>query len=239
MEEMQEETGVINPVHNSQNSLDWTGTYNGIFPCADCMGIRTEITLSEDNTFELTEIHLNKSDTRQTEQGTFSWQEDGKVIATSNKEGKITLYKVEENQLRLLDQEGNKIKGDTANLYLLYKSPAPIVNKYWRATEIMGRAVEMDENMNREPHLLIRINGEFSGGGGCNSMFGQFKLDGKNRISFSKIAMTEMACAFDNYDQELLEVLNSTQQYLMVDEEHMQLIVGKRAPLAKFEAVYF
>lgn len=238
MEGMQEETGVINPVHNSQNSLDWEGTYSGILPCADCMGIQTEIILKEDDTFEKTTIYLNKSDKKFVETGTFSWQDDGKVIATSDNVGNINLYKVEENQLRLLNQEGNQIEGDNANLYLLHKTQAPIVNKYWKAIEIMGLAVEMDEDMN-EPHLLIRSNGQFSAGGGCNSMFGQITLDGKDRISFSNIAITEMACAFDNYDQELLEVFNNTQQYIMVDEKHMQLIVGKRAPLAKFEAVYF
>ncbi len=28
---------------NSQNSLDWPGTYTGTLPCADCEGIKTEI----------------------------------------------------------------------------------------------------------------------------------------------------------------------------------------------------
>ena len=27
---------------NSQNSLDWEGTYKGIIPCADCEGIKTD-----------------------------------------------------------------------------------------------------------------------------------------------------------------------------------------------------
>ena len=239
MEEMQEETGVINPVYNSQNNIDWEGTYSGILPCVDCMGIQTEIILRDDFTYQQVEIYLNKTDKKIKETGTFSWQDDGKIIVTSNEEGNITLYEVEENQLRLLDKKGNRVEGDAANYYLLQKAQSPLVNKYWKATEIMGREVSMNENMKREPHIIIRSNGEFSAGGGCNSMFGQFKLEGKNKVLFSNIAMTEMACMFDNYDQELLEVLNSSQQFIMVDDEHMQLVVGKRAPLAKFEAVYF
>ena len=33
-------TSVVIDDHNSQNSLDWSGTYKGIIPCADCEGIR-------------------------------------------------------------------------------------------------------------------------------------------------------------------------------------------------------
>lgn len=239
MEGMQEETGVIDPTHNSQNSLDWNGTYSGILPCGDCMGIQTTITLKEDNSFEKTTVYLGKSEEKVTEKGTFSWQDDGQAIAVSSTEGAMTIYKVEETQLRMLNQKGEEIEGDLANNYVLQKSVSPIVNKYWKATEIMGSEVVVSENMKREPHLIIRSNGEFSAGGGCNSIFGQFKLEGKNRISFSKIGMSEMACMFDNFDQELVEVLNSTSQFIMVDDEHMQLVVGKRAPLARFKVVYF
>ena len=35
-------------LHNSQNSLDWSGTYKGITPCADCEGIETILTLNAD-----------------------------------------------------------------------------------------------------------------------------------------------------------------------------------------------
>ena len=36
--------------HNSQNSLDWAGVYQGILPCADCEGFDTVITLNWDET---------------------------------------------------------------------------------------------------------------------------------------------------------------------------------------------
>ena len=239
MESMQEETGVINPIHNSQNSLDWVGSYSGILPCTDCMGIQTMIVLFDDKTFESSSIYLGKSNKLLTENGTFTWQEEGKSIAICDNDGEMTVYKVEENQLRMLDSENREVIGDLAKNYILQKASSPITNKYWKATEIMGEEVAMNENMNREPHLIIRANGEFSGGGGCNSIFGKFNLEGKNGITFSSIAMSEMECMYENFDQGLLEALNSSRQFIMIDEEHMQLIVGKRAPLAKFKVVYF
>ena len=43
---------------NSQNSLDWEGTYRGILPCADCEGIETKITLSANGTYEYKASYL-------------------------------------------------------------------------------------------------------------------------------------------------------------------------------------
>ena len=39
---------VPDPAHNSRNSLDWAGIYEGVLPCADCPGIQTRLTLSRD-----------------------------------------------------------------------------------------------------------------------------------------------------------------------------------------------
>ena len=37
-------------------------TYAGTFPCADCPGIKTEITLNKDSSFRMTEIYLERND---------------------------------------------------------------------------------------------------------------------------------------------------------------------------------
>ncbi len=46
--------------HNVENSLEWEGEYEGILPCADCEGIKTELELHADKTYELTEEYLGK-----------------------------------------------------------------------------------------------------------------------------------------------------------------------------------
>ena len=48
--------------HNSQNSLDWQGTYKGITPCADCDGIETELVLNKDLTYVIKTKYLGKGD---------------------------------------------------------------------------------------------------------------------------------------------------------------------------------
>lgn len=35
-------------IHNAENSLDYEGTYKGVFPAADCPGIEITLTLNPD-----------------------------------------------------------------------------------------------------------------------------------------------------------------------------------------------
>jgi uncharacterized lipoprotein NlpE involved in copper resistance len=50
----------IDTVHNSKNSLDWAGVYEGELPCADCPGIKTTITINMDGKFKKNEVYSGK-----------------------------------------------------------------------------------------------------------------------------------------------------------------------------------
>lgn len=108
--------------HNSQNSLDWQGTYKGVIPCADCEGIETEITLNADLTFTLKTKYLGKGDGKVfQETGSFVWDKTGGIISLEGLKGRPSQYKVGENRLIQLDMEGNVITGDLAEKYVLTK----------------------------------------------------------------------------------------------------------------------
>lgn len=51
-------TEELKGVHTAENSLSWNGIYGGIFPCADCEGINTQLVLNRDYTYELEEKYL-------------------------------------------------------------------------------------------------------------------------------------------------------------------------------------
>ncbi|HUH34690.1 MAG TPA: copper resistance protein NlpE [Moheibacter sp.] len=111
-------------MHTSEIALDWDGTYSGTLPCADCEGIKTELTLNSDKTFELTHEYLGKRDVAvDTLRGNFSWAADGNNIELEGlKPGEASpFYKVEENRIRHLDMEGNPITGPLAENYVLSK----------------------------------------------------------------------------------------------------------------------
>ena len=105
---------------NSNNSLDWAGTYEGELPCADCDGIKTTLVLNADDTYTLTSEYAGKNEKTE-EQGKVTWSADGNQIEITTKDGQTTKYIVGENQLIQLDQEGNRITGPLAEKYVLAK----------------------------------------------------------------------------------------------------------------------
>jgi len=113
------ETSIMDTVHTSQNSLDWAGSYEATIPCADCEGIKTNITLKKDNTFAITSEYINKN-TKIEDAGKIMWHDNGSVVHLTGKETNIKL-KVGENRLIGLDQEGHEIDGPNAHLYVYNK----------------------------------------------------------------------------------------------------------------------
>lgn len=113
-----------------------------------------------------------------------------------------------------------------------------LTGKRWKAIEIMGQPVEMPEGMKQEPFLTFRKDGSIAAHGGCNGVFGEYKLGMKNFIDMTNFIQTEMACEFSSFEESLVEALTMGKQYILTGEDNLQIVVGKRAPLAKFEAVY-
>jgi len=237
LENIQEESQTVDLAHNSQNSLRWADQYEGVLPCADCRGRKITLLLKKDGTYQKSTLYLGKSSAGFLEDGIFEWLPDGNRIKLTNNERNHTYFKVEENRLRLLDQKGNPIENNSGNLLLLKKLTHEIVGKHWRAVELMGQAVEMNEGEGKQPDLILNEDGTYRGNGGCNSIFGKFKIENKNWIRFTEINMTEMSCDHPAYDDALQQVLSMAQQFQFSKDGQMQLIVGKRAPLAKFEAI--
>ncbi|MEO3737524.1 copper resistance protein NlpE [Shewanella baltica] len=101
----------------SQNSLDWAGSYEGVLPCASCEGIQTLITLQSDNSFVQETVYLGKDEKILKLMGKAAWDEKGQKITLEDG----TQYLVGENQLIMLDTQGQRITGDLATNYVLKK----------------------------------------------------------------------------------------------------------------------
>lgn len=114
------DTLAADAAHNSENALDWSGTYSGTTPCADCPGMKTDITLNSDNTYSLQEQYLEKEKTPRSFKGSFTWDE-GKTVITLDAEGDHHKFKVMENGLRLLDKFGDEKQGGKPEDFVLPK----------------------------------------------------------------------------------------------------------------------
>lgn len=103
----------------SENALDWAGIYEAVVPCADCPGIKTDLTLNKDKTFSITEEYLERNSKNQ-DKGSFEWDAAGKVITLKGKDSNYK-YKVGENTLTQLDISGQPIDGPNKDLYVFKK----------------------------------------------------------------------------------------------------------------------
>ncbi len=115
-----------------------------------------------------------------------------------------------------------------------------ITEKYWKLIKLDGKDVEMVENQEREIFFILKSEDNTVGGfAGCNSITGEFELEDGNRIHFKNIGLTMMSCPDVNIDEsELMEVFELADNYRITNDV-LELNVGKRAPLAVFEAIYF
>lgn len=107
---------IVNDGHNAANSLDYWGTYTtDLSPDKD--KIKASLTLNQDNTYSFMIDHLHSGDQLR-ENGNYVVDKNT-LILTSDKSK--TYFKVGENRLIKLDDQGNPITNDPNSKYELFK----------------------------------------------------------------------------------------------------------------------
>lgn len=212
--------------HNSMNSLDWAGRYEGALPGKDGGSHPAVLVLKEDLSYELMRDG-------QRSQGGVAWAPDGMKIVLP--EESLYLF-VGENFMKVVSRKGKDVDGGK---YRLEKTEDKgIREKYWKLIELHGKPVSVREGA-REPHLILKEEGaRVIGNGGCNGFNGAYELnESAFRIRFSKVAATLMACIEDNVEGEFFKVLEEVDNFT-TDGKFLSLNKARRAPLARFEVVY-
>lgn len=104
---------------HAKDSLNWEGVYEGVLPCTNCPGIKTIIKLKNDLTYTVGQQYVGGVE--QDSHGVFDWDEDGIIIHLKDVNKMEFLFRVEENQIRMLNSKGHAIKGENAEAYILKK----------------------------------------------------------------------------------------------------------------------
>ena len=107
-------------MHTSEISLDWAGVYEGTMPCASCEGIETVVELKDDNTFTATYTYMGEDEYTVSNEGMFTWDESGQVVTLVAEED-TKQFKVGENHITLLGEDGEVNTGELAESYVLKK----------------------------------------------------------------------------------------------------------------------
>lgn len=222
--------------HNSRNALDWPGTYSGVLPCADCEGIQTSVTIYPDGRYTRRATYLGKSPAPRSDEGNFSWDDDGRAIALKSADGSEQMYQVGEDQLFHLDINGKRITGELAGRYVLEKliEDPRIEGTRWLLTELDGQPVQAPQGGEQAYFELQAAEAKVTGHGSCNRFFGTYEIKRGNRISFTdNMGMTMMACPDMTIEMGFMAVMRKADNYA-VSADTLSLNKARMAPLARF-----
>ncbi len=115
-------------------------------------------------------------------------------------------------------------------------SEMPLQDTYWKLIEIQSIPVQNPEANQSEAYIILLSEGlKLQGSGGCNTLMGAYTMENGNRIRFSAVASTRMACPEMTTESELIRVIEMADNYA-IRGNHLMLHNAKMAPLAKFEA---
>jgi len=111
----------VNPI---DKSLDFHGVFYGYLPCNDCNGIKTTLSLKQNNNYLLVTQPARESSREFYEKGKYSWDEENRVVVlTPNKEAAIHQYRIEdEGTLIQLNSDGARMPSELTERYTLRRS---------------------------------------------------------------------------------------------------------------------
>ncbi|WP_034256421.1 META domain-containing protein [Arenibacter latericius] len=198
-------------------------TFNGFFGCNSGFG---NFTLEEGNRIRFSEMGVTRM---------------ACPDASINESEILEVFNIADNYTL----DGNTLRlnvGRRAPLAVFKKAEIQkelITEKYWKLKTLDGKEVEMADNQEGEIYFILKTNeNSLTGFAGCNTFGGGYTLEEGNRIKFTQVFSTLKACPDVDVDEAaFLKVFELTDNYT-IDGDTLMLNVGRRAPLAVFEAVY-
>ncbi len=105
-------------------SLDFHGIFYGYLPCQDCNGIKSTLSLKQNNNYLLVTQPAKESSREFYEKGKYTWNEEKHtVVLTSRNAANIRQYLIkDEGTLILLNADGTQMKGEDEDSYTLRSS---------------------------------------------------------------------------------------------------------------------
>ena len=102
----------------AENIATIQGTYQGTWPAADGPGINMLLTINNDSTYTLEYDYIDR-DGKFKDEGICIIEDD--LVTLKEKKGENSYFKVEEGQLRRLDNDKQAITGELKDMYVLKK----------------------------------------------------------------------------------------------------------------------
>lgn len=217
-------------MHNSRNSIDWIGSYEGLLPCTDCAGVLMRVTLHEKGSFALEERRLDTTFEQAVSEGEVVWETGDNTITLDTQSG-ARRFAVGEGGLLLL--EGGQVRGEWGQTgMILTRSPftgsevplgaaETLANHRWTLVDARDpdnqRIAAMFPSADR-PFRITFSEDSLHADGGCNGVRAGYTLDTAGVLSVAAGPSTMMACdaPLMEADAALARVLQSPLRTAMV-----------------------
>lgn len=110
---------------------------------------------------------------------------------------------------------------------------AALTDGQWMLVKLRGETIKPEAD--RKPAFLVfdQENSRFGGNNSCNDIGGNYSLKEGNRITFSEIISTQMACMPNKIELPFMEVLGMVDNYT-INGDTLSLNKARMAPLAVF-----
>ncbi|MCL2887765.1 MAG: copper resistance protein NlpE N-terminal domain-containing protein [Elusimicrobia bacterium] len=189
-------TKTTQPINN-----EYTGTFAGVVPCADCAGINTELTLNPDSTYQLRETYLKDAPQTFSSKGKWMQSDDQSVTLKDSKTKTKNYYAFNgKDELKKLDMQGKPIDSDFN--YTLKRKTQDfnfVQGKVWQLSQVQNAAGQItfdSSKLNKEffndIYTIQFDNGRASGKGSPNRYNAPYTLGGGNNMTFQPAAATLM-----------------------------------------------
>ena len=108
----------------------------------------------------------------------------------------------------------------------------PFIGTYWRLGELRGKPVTPSD----KKEFFLKLNkedGHFTAFAGCNKIMGSYEVTAPDKVTFSKMAGTLMACPDLATESDFMKVLGEAENYT-INDHILALTKPRTANLARF-----
>jgi heat shock protein HslJ len=162
-----------------------------------------------------------QNDTVATDIDTMRYESDSTTTSTDSSDAKSNV------------KLPNKIS-ETVKVIPGEKGKFPLAETKWELVELNGKPIEKTTSKDYFINFDSK-SGTFKAFAGCNRISGSYFMKASNKLGFSNIVTTRMACANMDVERGFYNNLQKTDNY-MIEGKMLHLHIGKKAG-AKFQAI--
>jgi len=159
--------------------------------------------------------------------------QENRVEAKDTANADTTTTENDSSDVKLLNKMATSTSTTTTDSS---KGKFALAETKWKLVELNGTTVE---NTTKKDYFINfdSKSGKFEAFAGCNKITGTFFMKAANKLGFSKVTATKMACDNMNFENDFIKTIQKTDNYMIENKGTMLHFHSGKKAIAKFEAI--